>query len=337
MKIRPIIEGQCVIVPSAPVMCRLSEAGGTRLKVLLYILASPEFDPAEAAEALNITQKSFNAAIEYWVKAGAIECDGLAVKATPKKETRTKDEEKVSDNVTVKRPKALSRAAELPRYSADEVATYVEEHDIGDLLAACQQYMGKMFNTAEIETVVAMLDYLKLEPEYIMLLFAHCEKMNKKSIRYVEKLAIGFFDKDVLGYEELDEHLRAIEALSHFDKPLKKLFGVGRRALTQKESEAFERWVGKWQMPLDVIEKAYEITVENTGNASIPYCNAVLERWFASGYKTVEEVNAGIEEYRHDKDGAKDKKGSFDTDDFFEAALRRSYGDELYDSVLNKK
>ena len=71
MKIKPIIEGQCVIVPSAPVMCRLSEAGGTRLKVLLYILATPDFDPEEAADALNITVKSFNAAIEYWVKAGA--------------------------------------------------------------------------------------------------------------------------------------------------------------------------------------------------------------------------------------------------------------------------
>ena len=32
-----------------------------------------------------------------------------------------------------------------------------------------------------------------------------------------------------------------------------------------------------------------------------------------------------MEEYRHDKKGDKNKKGSFDTDDFFEAALERSY------------
>ena len=105
MKIRPIIEGQCVIVPAGPVMCRLSEAGGPRLKVLLYILASPEFDPEEAAEELNITVKSFNAAIEYWVKAGAIECDGVAVKAAPKKQSRPKESEPVAENVTVKRPR----------------------------------------------------------------------------------------------------------------------------------------------------------------------------------------------------------------------------------------
>ena len=332
MKIRPIIEGPCVIVPAAPVMDKLSEAGGTRLKVLLYILANTEFDAVAAAEELNITEKSFNHAIEYWVKAGAIHCEGFDKKSVAKKETAKKAisvEAEEGANVTVSRPKAVARAAQLPGYTAEFVAEYVEQNNVGDLLAACQQYMGKMFNMAETETVVGLLDYLKLEPEYILLLFAHCEKMNKKSLRYVEKLAIGLFDDGILGYDELDSHLRAIEAAAEQDKPLRKLFGIGKRALVKKEKEAFENWVGKWNMPLAVIERAYEITVENTGNASVAYCNAVLERWYQNGFTTVEEVNAAMEEYRHDKGGVKDKKGSFDTKDFFEDALRLSYADGL--------
>lgn len=324
MKIKPIIEGPCVIVPAAPVLDKLSDAGGTRLKVLIYILANPEFEKDIAMEALNITEKSFNNAIEYWVKAGAILCEGYEKKPAAKKE-EPKTEEK---NVTVSRPRAVSRASQLPRYSSDEVSDFVEKNDIADLLTICQQHMGKMFNISEIETVVALLDYLKLEPEYIMLLFAHCEKMNKKSLRYVEKLAIGLFDDGILGYEELDAHLRAIEAASEMSAPLRKLFGIGKRALVKKEKEAFANWIGKWNMPLAIIERAYEITVENTGGASIAYCNAVLERWYASGYKTIEEVNSAMEEYRHDKKGARDTEGSFETDDFFEAALRRSYGEE---------
>ena len=324
MKIRPIIEGTCVIVPAAPVMERLSDAGGTRLKVLLYILANTEFDAAEAAEALNITVKSFNHAIEYWVKAGAIACEGLEKKAAPKKESVTKKEGE-EPAAAVKRPRVLQRAAQLPSYTSDEVARYVEENNISDLLGACQQYMGKMFNMSEVEIVVGLLDYLKLEPEYVMLLFAHCGKMNKKSLRYVEKLAVGLFDSDILGYEELDSHLRAIEAAAEMDKPLRKLFGIGKRALLEKEKTAFENWTGRWNMTMSLIEKAYEVTVENTGNASIPYCNAVLERWHAQGFTTVEEVESAMAEYRHDKEGQKDKKGSFGTDDFFEAALERSY------------
>ncbi|MBQ4067120.1 MAG: DnaD domain protein [Clostridia bacterium] len=333
MKIKPIIEGPCVIVPASPVMERLSDAGGTRLKVLLYILANTQFDAKEAAEILNITEKSFNHAIEYWIKAGAIACEGyersVQEKKTAQKSVASGAEgSKSESNVTVKRPKAIGGASQLPRYTSEEIAEYIEKNKISDLLAACQQYMGKMFNMAEVEIVVGLLDYLKLEPEYIMLLFAHCEKMSKKSLRYVEKLAIGLFDDGILGYEELDSHLSAIEAAAQMDKPLRKLFGIGKRALVKKEKEAFECWVGKWQMPLAMIERAYEVTVENTGNASIPYCNAVLERWHASGYTTIEEVDAAMAQYRHDKEQAKDKKGSFETDDFFEASLRRSYGNE---------
>ena len=47
-------------------------------------------------------------------------------------------------------------------------------------------------------------------------------------------------------------------------------------------------------MPYELIEKAYEITVENTGGASIPYCNAVLEKWYQSGYTTLEQVTEAI-------------------------------------------
>jgi len=327
MKIKPIIEGPCIIVPQAPVLEKLSDAGGTRLKVLLYILTSPEFDAKKAAEELNITEKSFNHSIEYWVKAGAILCEGLEKKFSARENTKKEapqKEEKAAD-----RPKTLVRAAQLPRYTSEEIADYVEKNNIADLLAICQQHMGKMFNMAETETVVGLLDYLKLEPEYIMLLFAHCEKMSKKSLRYVEKLAIGLFDDGILGYEELDSHLRAIEAAAEMDKPLRKLFGIGKRALVKKEKEAFENWVGKWKMPISVIERAYEVTVENTGNASVAYCNAVLERWYQSGFTTVDEVNAAMDEYKHDKGGAKDKKGSFDTDDFFEEALRHSYSESV--------
>lgn len=327
MKIKPIIEGPCVIVPANPVMDKLSDAGGTRLKVLLYILANTEFDASEAAEFLNITEKSFNHAIEYWVKAGAISCEGFEKKAQAKKKPAQKEEGKTDSEIT-KRPRTLRRESQLPRYTSDEVARYVEENNISELLGACQQYMGKMFNMTEIETVVGLLDYLKLSPEYIMLLFAHCEKMNKKSLRYVERLAIGLFDDGILGYEELDSHLQAIEAAAQLDKPLRKLFGIGKRALLEKEKAAFENWVGKWNMSLELIERAYQVTVENTGNASIPYCNAVLERWHASGFTTVEDAEGAMAEYRHDKEGMKDKKGSFETDDFFEVALRRSYSDE---------
>ncbi len=321
MNIYPNKAENPVEVPREAVGNALPECDETKLKVLLAVLAEPSFDEDELCERLDVTKKSFAAALSFWEERGVWKKGTAAKKSTAAKA-------KKDGNVTVLN-KALTRASELPHYTADEIADYIESNaDMEDLLMGCQQTIGKIFNKAEVEVVVGLKDYLKLDDDYIMLLFSHCVKMGKKSLRYIEKLAVGFFDDGILAYDELDEHLTSIEEAFRLEHKFRSLFGIGRRALTKKEKDAFERWVGKWKMPFGLVERAYEITVENTGGASVPYCSAILEKWYACGYTTVEEVDAAIAEYRIDRDGAKDKKGSFETDDFFEAALRRSYGDK---------
>ncbi len=338
MKIKVDYNGQCILVPAGPVLDRLSDADGTKLRVLLLALANPTVEEGEMCEALNITKKSLHSALSFWEEAGVIHVgkeESPSQKNAPKSRGKKTDaatvkkEEAAGRRVSVSRPRPVARAAQLPHYTSEEVANYVSAHaEVADLLVSCQQYMGKLFNIAEVEIVVGLLDYLHLDSDYILLLFSHCQKMEKKSLRYIEKLAIGLFDDGIMDYDELDSHLQAIEDASKLEKQLRRLFGAGRRSLTAKEKEAFSRWAGKWKMPYELIEKAYEITVENTGGASFPYCNAVLEKWYQSGYTTLEQVTDAITQYRHDRDGAQDKKGSFETDDFFEAALRRSYGEE---------
>lgn len=86
-----------------------------------------------------------------------------------------------------------------------------------------------------------------------------------------------------------------------------------------------ERWVCQMQYSDDVLRLAYETTVNATNDASIPYANTILERWYAEGYRTVQDVERALAEYRRKK--AEGGNSSFDVDDFFEAALKRTYGE----------
>ncbi len=317
MKYKKAETGEVIAVPRDPVIEKIAEADAVQLRVLMCVLADPEVMAEDLCDKLDITKKRLTSALSFWEKAGALEKIGQRGKS---KASEKKPEGKVS------------RAAELPKYTSEEIAAYIESHaGVRQLLNDCQHFIGKMFNLAETEIIIGLLDYLKLDEAYISLLFAHCAKNGKKSLRYIEKMAIGLFDRGILSYEELDEHLCMIEAAQAYDKPLRKLFGIGQRALTKKEQDAFDRWCGKWKMPFEIIERAFEVTVENcNGKAPIDYCNAVLTRWFDAGYKTLEEVEAAMMQYKHDRNGGTDKhnKGSFETDDFFEAALRRSYGND---------
>ncbi len=315
MKYKATQSDKLIGIPCEPVMNNLLEADAVQMKVLICIMDNPEITSEELCEKLDITKKRLNMALAFWEKAGALEKSGS--KSGKSKAAGTEPEGKVV------------RAAELPKYTSEEIAAYIEGHaGVRQLLLDCQQLIGKMFNLAETEILIGLLDYLKLDEAYISLLFAHCARNGKKSLRYIEKLAIGLFDKGIMSYEELDAHLCMIEAAQAYDKPLRKLFGIGRRALTKKEQDAFDNWCGKMEFPFEVIEKAFETTVNNTGKASISYCNAILCRWYDDGYKTLEDVEAASEQYKHDKTGVTEKKGSFETDDFFEEALKRSYGNQ---------
>lgn len=314
VKYKAVDSGEVISVPRKPIMDNIADADAVQLKVLMLVLSEPDISSEDACEKLDITKRRLTAALSFWEKAGALEKIGGKSKAAAR-EAGGK----------------VSRASELPKYTSEEIAAYIENHaGVRQLLNDCQHFVGKMFNLAETEIIIGLLDYLKLDEAYISLLFAHCTKNGKKSLRYIEKMAIGLYDKGILSYEELDEHLCMIEAAQEYDKPLRKLFGIGQRALTKKEQDAFDRWCGKMKMPFEIIERAFEITVENCGGrAPVDYCNAVLCRWFDSGYKTLEDVEAASEQYRHDKNGGmKKSRGSFDEDDFFEAALKRSYGND---------
>ncbi|MBQ8474222.1 MAG: DnaD domain protein [Clostridia bacterium] len=297
-------------------MNRLVEVDAVTLKVLICVLDNPDFTMDGLCDKLDITRKRMTAALNYWEEAGAF-------KRVDKKQGRSAASKVEAEG------KVVSRAAVMPKYTSEEIARYIDEHaGVRQLLNDCQRIVGKMFNLAETEIIIGMLDYLKLDEAYISLLFSYCVSNGKKSLRYIEKTAIGLFDKGILSYDELDAHICMIEAAQAYDKPLRKLFGIGPRALIKKEQDYFDAWCGKMKLPFEIIEKAFEITVMNTGKASVDYCNTVLCRWFDAGYKTIDEVEAAIEQYRHDKTGAADKKTSFDTDDFFEAAINRSYGDD---------
>ena len=52
--------------------------------------------------------------------------------------------------------------------------------------------------------------------------------------------------------------------------------------------------------------------------------NTILERWYTEGLRTADEVRRYLDRQASDKNGGTVAK-SYDADDFFEAALKRSY------------
>lgn len=308
MKITPVYKNRILSLPAEAVGDRLNTASKDELKVLLAVFAEPEFEPSEMASRLDLTENAFRRALEPWIACGALICGDSA----PVKSASAPAKPRVSVHTT------------LPHYTAEEMASAAASTSgFSDLLDSCQQIFGKIFNTAETEMVIGLADHLRLDQDYILLLFTHAVEMDRKTVRYVEKMALSFYDRGITTYGGLEEEIARIRETASLEVFVRSLFGIGKRALVKKESAMLEKWVGTYGFSRELIRHAYETTIAKAKEPSLSYANAVLESWYAKGLKTPADVDAAEAE----RNQTTVQKSSFATDDFFEAALRRSYAD----------
>ena len=91
-------------------------------------------------------------------------------------------------------------------------------------------------------------------------------------------------------------------------------------------------WVS-YGYDIEIIRRAYELTIDTAKEPSMSYANAIIERWNSENLRTPQQIDASIVEAKEKKNGiGRPKKdwnptlgNSFDTDDFFSAALERSF------------
>ena len=299
----------------------MPRASAVDIKVLLAVCANDgKADEKKLAKLFLCGEDDIKAAISFWRGAGVID----AADATDGAELPAESAEIAQDAQGTAKPstKKLRAPEELPRYSTEELANVLESRqDAATLIDECQNIAGKVFNVKEINVLVGLIDYLGLEPDYVMMLLTYCVAGGKKSLHYVEKTAFGLYDAGITTSDQLAEELRRREAAQEAEGKIRSLFGVGERAFTIKEKKFISSWINELGYSIEIIGKAYEVTADATGKGSFPYANSVLERWNAAGLRTLEEIEASYSK------GEMPTQGSFDTDSFFDAAVKRSLGE----------
>lgn len=305
----------------ASVLSHLSGAQDAWIRVLLWLASDPSLagKQKQLAKLADTDQKNVKAAIQYFMSVGVLTDTESAIPAMA--------EAKTVPPTAAEEPKKtiLRRADTLPQYTSTELGDLLERRaSVRALVDEAQRILGKMFHPAEINLLVGMLDYLEMSEECVLLLLAHCKRIGKTNMRSVEKYACNLADKGIVDAVSMEEELRTLEALHSFEGEIRTMFGMKNRALTSKESKMLRAWIS-FGYDIDIVRRAFEMTVNATGDASVPYTNAILERWNAEGLRTVEQIDAQINEKKAQKEAdAQNTLGtSFDVDDFFEAALRR--------------
>ena len=320
----------------------LSNADENDLKVLVALLmasdengeVSGEF---QVAEALGDTSVNVDAAIKFWRGAGIISAakssKAKAAQTAEKKaepNTASDEEPKAPAIETAHRNGAVEQNTGVANYRTGELADLFEQRAVSaEFIDEAQRVFGKTFNSYDTNIIVGLIDQLGFDEEAVLSILAYVLRIGKKGVRYCEKVALNLYDDGYTKGPDVANRIAVIERSAHIISKIKQLYGMGDRSLSHSEKTMFERWTQTYGYDIDIIKLAYDITVDKTQSPSPAYANAILKKWHGEGLKTAEDVIRYEDAHKKKKETEKQENGaSFDTDGFFDAAIKRAF-DEL--------
>ena len=316
----------------------LANADEQDLKILALLLMAADSegeveDSFSLEDMLGISKSEVDASLKFWRGAGVIGTAHSSKKRAAEKTNENREAKSTaSADETASGIKYAHKGGALEGnvseiYGSRELATLLHDRAVTvDFIDEAQKVFGKTFTARDTSIVVRLIDEYGFDEESVLLFLSYVRANGKKGVSYAEKIAIGFYDDGITAIEDVEaEFLRREQSKEQIFK-IKKMFGFGARELTKTENELFTKWIRDYGYGEDVIKLAYDIMINAIQRVQPKYADKILEKWHVEGLKTAEE----IEKYEADKRGAQkpasnDPQKSYDLDDFFAAAIKRSF------------
>ncbi len=250
----------------------MPSADATYVKVYIYALRSSfdtgyEMTIESIASKLNILESDVIKAFEYWKEVGVISFK----KGKIDYEIDFLTDQNLEVNVEKKN-------ANTPKYAAKDVTSYIKENDdMKNMYQIAQGILNRPLSSTEITTLYSMYDWLGLPREVVLIILENCAQIGKTNMRYIEKVAISWSEKGIDTLDKAKAHLRATKELNTIKSKIKSIFQIKDRNLTESEQKYISKWINDMSVDLDMIKKAYDITITNTQKLSYPYMTKILQ------------------------------------------------------------
>lgn len=297
-------------------------ANGEFVKVYLYLLhlmslRSNNISISLLADTFNQTEADIMRALRYWdsldvislsfngpgnglsnivlrdikhtgqaanAMADPIAAESASVNSTSSYQTETvraaKPDIKQTEVIYTAKPSKVS-------YSKEQLNGFLANDNFSMLLFVIEQYMGRPLSTKETNSIVYFYDGLKLSTDLIEYLFEYCVEHNKKSINYIEKVALSWASKNIHTIAEAKE-----ETSNHTDYvyQIMKAFGLSNREPAQHEKAMIAKWADTYCFDTDMIIEACNRTIKAIHQPSFEYADTILANWKNSNVSSLEDV-----------------------------------------------
>lgn len=279
-------------VPSDFIENIMPQANGAFVKVYLYALNAASngtaCDFARIAEDLELLESDVINALNYLSDKCALSFDGNTVAFGA---TGVEDKPK-------KKPKLTEPEQTPKRYNKNIKQIVTENSILSDLCMLAQQMLEKTLSDRDIETLYWFYDELGLSPEVILMILEYCISNEKRSMKYIEKVAIGWHENGITTIDAAENYMQEKKEKNTYFYNLRRLFGIDNRNLSKTEEMYLKTWRDTYTMSEEMVALAYEYCIISTNKLSFPYMNTIIENWYKKNIFNVQEAEKDHEEFK---------------------------------------
>lgn len=274
------------------------------ITVYLYIVC--EYQKGKRVERKNLLdieylmENDINRALTFWEKESLLKVvDDVIIL---NQSTKQKNEEILKNNLEPKvkntqntlKPENIETKIVIetkPNYLPQELEHYKNtDENVKKIFELSEKTFGNLLNFNDLSIIFGLYDWLKLPFEVIEVLLNYCRDQNKTDLRYLEKVAIDWSNKNI---DTKEKAIKNTQKVSGVYMKVKKALGASGD-LTTKEIQTIDKWLEEFS--LEMIIEACEMAVMSK-KANYNYVSGTLRNWLKENIKTLDDVYKKQEQF----------------------------------------
>ncbi len=192
-------------------------------------------------------------------------------------------------------------------YPPSKVKPLTKNDDFSMLLYAVSAYLGGELSPSEMSAIAYFYDTLHFPADLIDYLVEYCVSRGKKSMRYIEKVALSWAESGITSVAQAKT-----ETSNHSETTYSVLnaFGITGRAAGKIERDFINKWTDVYCFDNDIIIEACNRTLRTTHQPSFEYADSILTKWQAANVKTTEDIKRMDIEFEQNQQSRFVKRGN---------------------------
>lgn len=172
----------------------------------------------------------------------------------------------------------------------EELISSNKNHDIKNMMEEIEMMYGRPLKISEKQKIITWSNNYKMKPEIMAQAFSYCIHNKKiKRFNYIESVISSWHDEGVCDMDTMSEYLEKRNDRFYIYSRISRALGFNNRILTEAEMKTIDKWVDDWGFSMEMILKCLDNSTKIT-NPNLHYFDSILNKWYDSGYKTVDDL-----------------------------------------------